>query len=79
LDVFKEDALPWHHSIPEKYGHVARLKGGLVSVGGLTLRFDAFSPYFVHQRDGLYITDPLALHSIAVRDQHWFRATDMAG
>ncbi|KAJ7897702.1 hypothetical protein B0H14DRAFT_2557683 [Mycena olivaceomarginata] len=29
LDLHNPDGLGWHYSMPEKYGHVARLKGGL--------------------------------------------------
>ncbi|KAK7021429.1 cytochrome P450 [Favolaschia claudopus] len=29
LDLHSPDALPWHFNVPEEYGHVARLKGGL--------------------------------------------------
>ncbi|KAI4294315.1 cytochrome P450 [Schizophyllum commune Loenen D] len=44
----------------KKYGHVARLHGG----------------FFGLQRDALYITDPLALHSILVRDQRIFEESE---
>ncbi|KAL0070738.1 hypothetical protein AAF712_001959 [Marasmius tenuissimus] len=40
----------------ERYGHIARLKGGLFGL----------------QKDALYVTDPLALNSILVRNQQNF-------
>ncbi|TFY70744.1 hypothetical protein EVG20_g2276 [Dentipellis fragilis] len=46
----------YHYTMTEKYGHVSRLKGG----------------FFGLQKDALYITDPLALNSILVRDQAFF-------
>ncbi|TRM57261.1 cytochrome P450 [Schizophyllum amplum] len=47
-----------------RYGHVARLRGG----------------FFGLQKDALYITDPLALHSILVRDQRVFEeSTEFRG
>ncbi|KAJ7289345.1 cytochrome P450 [Mycena rebaudengoi] len=46
----------------EEFGHVARLKGGLLGA------------------DALYITDPLALNSILIRQQAWFpESTEFAG
>ncbi|KAJ7103844.1 cytochrome P450 [Mycena epipterygia] len=35
LDLHSPDALGWHFNIPEEFGHVARLKGGLVSADAL--------------------------------------------
>ncbi|KAK6969689.1 cytochrome P450 [Favolaschia claudopus] len=35
LDLHSPDALPWHFNMPEEYGHVARLKGGLVGADAL--------------------------------------------
>ncbi|KAJ7304515.1 cytochrome P450 [Mycena albidolilacea] len=59
------DALGWHFNMPEEYGHVARLKGGLVGVCSA---------------DALYITDPAALNSILIKQQAWFpESTEFAG
>ncbi|KAF8217181.1 cytochrome P450 [Mycena galopus ATCC 62051] len=50
--------------MPEEYGHVARLKGGLIGV----------------QADALYVTDPAALNSILIKQQAWFpESTEFAG
>ncbi|KAK7035049.1 cytochrome P450 [Favolaschia claudopus] len=35
LDLHSPDALPWHFNVPEEYGHVARLKGGLAGADAL--------------------------------------------
>ncbi|KAF7356081.1 hypothetical protein MVEN_00938000 [Mycena venus] len=35
LDLHSPDALGWHFNMPEEYGHVARLKGGLVGADAL--------------------------------------------
>ncbi|KAJ7148550.1 cytochrome P450 [Mycena crocata] len=35
LDLHSTDSLPWHFNIPEEYGHVARLKGGIVGADAL--------------------------------------------
>ncbi|KAJ6532558.1 cytochrome P450 [Mycena capillaripes] len=35
LDLHSTDALSWHFNIPEQYGHVARLKGGLIGADAL--------------------------------------------
>ncbi|KAF8880306.1 cytochrome P450 [Infundibulicybe gibba] len=49
----------------EKYGHVAKLDGGIMGVS---------------LPDALYISDPLALHAILVRDENLFReSTEFAG
>ncbi|PPR01291.1 hypothetical protein CVT24_006366 [Panaeolus cyanescens] len=53
-DVHDTDNLDFHFTMTERYGHVARLKAGLIG------------------SDGLYISDPLALHSILVKDQYNF-------
>ncbi|KAJ8086661.1 hypothetical protein PM082_005484 [Marasmius tenuissimus] len=45
-----------HYPMTERYGHIARLKGGLFGL----------------QKDALYVTDPLALNSILVRNQQNF-------
>ncbi|PPQ73928.1 hypothetical protein CVT24_012770 [Panaeolus cyanescens] len=61
-DVHGMDSLDLHFTMTERYGHVARLKGGLFG------------------SDGLYISDPLALHSILVKDQYNFpESTDFSG
>ncbi|PPQ73929.1 hypothetical protein CVT24_012771 [Panaeolus cyanescens] len=57
-DVHGMDSLDLHFTMTERYGHVARLKGGLFG------------------SDGLYISDPLALHSILVKDQYNFPQSD---
>ncbi|KAJ6590229.1 cytochrome P450 [Mycena sp. CBHHK59/15] len=62
LDLHSPDALGWHFNMPEEFGHVARLKGGLLGA------------------DALYITDPLALNAILIRQQAWFpESTEFAG
>ncbi|KDR84606.1 hypothetical protein GALMADRAFT_237500 [Galerina marginata CBS 339.88] len=58
LDMHNPDDIDFHFKMTERYGHVARLKGGL------------FGP------DGLYVSDPLALHTILVRDQIIFRESN---
>ncbi|KAF7351916.1 hypothetical protein MVEN_01153400 [Mycena venus] len=35
LDLHNPDGLSWHYNMPEKYGHVARLKGGLFMTDAL--------------------------------------------
>ncbi|KAJ7302444.1 cytochrome P450 [Mycena albidolilacea] len=35
LDLHNPDGLDWHYSMPEKYGHVARLKGGFFGADAL--------------------------------------------
>ncbi|KAF8217205.1 cytochrome P450 [Mycena galopus ATCC 62051] len=35
LDIHNHNGLGWHYSMPEKYGHVARLKGGLFGADAL--------------------------------------------
>ncbi|KAF9464293.1 cytochrome P450 [Collybia nuda] len=56
------DDLDFHFKMTERYGHVARLHGGVIGP------------------DGLYISDPLALHSILVRDQNVFQeSTEFSG
>ncbi|KAJ7031887.1 cytochrome P450 [Mycena alexandri] len=35
LDLHSTEALPWHFNIPEEFGHVARLKGGLAGADAL--------------------------------------------
>ncbi|KAF7356022.1 hypothetical protein MVEN_00931600 [Mycena venus] len=35
LDLHNPDGLDWHYSMPEKYGHIARLKGGLFMADAL--------------------------------------------
>ncbi|KAI0920673.1 hypothetical protein AcV5_010349 [Taiwanofungus camphoratus] len=63
-DMHDMDSLEYHYTMCDKYGHAVRLQGGL---GGL-------------QKDALYITDPLALNSILVRDQYNFpESTEFAG
>ncbi|KAL0563950.1 hypothetical protein V5O48_018108, partial [Marasmius crinis-equi] len=52
----EESLFSFHYPITEKYGHIARLKGGLFGI----------------QKDALYITDPLALNAILVRNQQNF-------
>ncbi|KAK7060606.1 hypothetical protein VNI00_001372 [Paramarasmius palmivorus] len=52
----EESLFDFHYPMTEKYGHVARLQGG----------------FFGLQRDALYVTDPLALNSILVRNQQNF-------
>jgi hypothetical protein len=32
LDLHNPDGLEWHFNMTEEYGHVARLKGGLIAV-----------------------------------------------
>lgn len=32
LDLHSPDSLQWHYDMPETYGHVARLKGGVMGV-----------------------------------------------
>ncbi|KAF7369934.1 hypothetical protein MSAN_00622900 [Mycena sanguinolenta] len=62
LDLHSPDALDFHLNMPEKHGHIARLKGGLVG------------------SDALYITDPVALNSILIKQQAWFpESTEFAG
>ncbi|KAJ6622971.1 cytochrome P450 [Mycena sp. CBHHK59/15] len=55
--------------MPEEFGHVARLKGGILGARHLRLPADA-----------LYISDPAALHSILIRQHAWFpESTEFAG
>ncbi|KAJ6582349.1 cytochrome P450 [Mycena capillaripes] len=35
LDLHSTDALSWHFNIPEEYGHIARLTGGLIGADAL--------------------------------------------
>ncbi|PPR01289.1 hypothetical protein CVT24_006364 [Panaeolus cyanescens] len=62
LDMHDPNSLDFHFKMTERYGHVARLKGGLLG------------------SDALYISDPLALHSILVKDQYNFpESTEFSG
>lgn len=64
----------------EKYGHVARLGGGAIGVSIITTKAAESDSLNVYQTDGLYITDPTALHTILVREQNIFReSTEFAG
>ncbi|KAJ7134367.1 cytochrome P450 [Mycena epipterygia] len=66
LDLHKRNSLSWHLNIPEEFGHVARLKGGIL---GVCLSADA-----------LYVTDPAALHAILVKQQACFpESTEFIG
>ncbi|PPR01290.1 hypothetical protein CVT24_006365 [Panaeolus cyanescens] len=62
VDMHDPDNLDFHFKMTERFGHVARLKGGLFG------------------SDALYISDPLALHSILVKDQYSFpESTEFSG
>ncbi|THU94004.1 cytochrome P450 [Dendrothele bispora CBS 962.96] len=52
----EESLFDFHYPMTEKYGHVSRLRGGFYGL----------------QRDALYVTDPLALNSILIRNQQNF-------
>lgn len=39
LDLHNPDGLGWHFQMTEKYGHVARLRGGVIGVSALLIRW----------------------------------------
>ncbi|KAL0958596.1 hypothetical protein HGRIS_013937 [Hohenbuehelia grisea] len=54
IDIHNSSNLDLHLKIPNAYGHIARLRGGLF------------------MRDALYVTDPLALRTIIIKEQDNF-------